>query len=594
MGIVAEDIARVKESADLVALISEHVPLKRSGRRYSGCCPFHEEKTPSFSVNPEMGFYYCFGCGKKGDAITFMRDYLQMDFADAVESLAKKANIALRYDNNAAEKKSDLQPLYDCLDSATDYYCDLLRNADSAKLARQYIRSRGFGKDAVELFSIGYSPDSYDALANHLSSKFDAKTLIEAGLCYKNSRGHLNDVFRNRIMFPIKNASGATIGFGARTLDGTPPKYKNTGETRLYKKSFVLYNIDKAKSHAVKAGSFVVCEGYTDVIAMALSGVEQAVATCGTAATLDHVKIMSKYINKIIICFDMDSAGQKATERWLEFLGETQADICVANMGSSKDPAEVYLDDPKLLAKAIDEAIPFLEFLISNTISEHGASSNVEERARVAKKVVEIIRNHPNQLVREGYVMQFAPTLGFEPDWFFEELKKKPGEAKPAPRTQQFAEPVVKPIIEDREPRQRELLRICVHEPHSVTSFIRADVFRDSTYREIFDALIENESIDAVIDSLSESSREVFNQILVEDIAHVEEISPYSLDVFSRVVIAQMKEFLHQLVAQSAEDTAVVKKLLDAMTTSLEKGDSHMLIQSANELLDLRVKLSAR
>lgn len=491
-----------------------------------------------------------------------------MDFSEAVETLAKKSNITLHYDSASTSNKSALTPLYDAMTAARDFYHDLLMNSDGAKNARGYVRSRGFGKDTVEQFSMGYAPDSYDALAKSLGKSFTVQQLVEAGLCFKNSRGNLNDVFRNRLMFPIANASGATIGFGARTLDGTPPKYKNTSETKLYRKSNVLYNIERAKSTAVKAGQFVVCEGYTDVIAMSLSGIGESVATCGTAATIDHVKIMSKYVKKIVLAFDTDSAGQNATERWLEFLSDTEADIYVAGWESTKDPADLFQESPELLGKAIQNAVPFLEFLLTRIVARADLSHSIEERARVAGDVVRIIRRHPSPLVREGYVMQFAPTLGFEPDWFFAELNKKVVDTpKPVYREvrSQKHEPMVqqRPVVRAptvrEDPRQRELLRLCVHEPHSVARYIRGDVFTQPMFREIFDALIEHENIDDALSCLREESQDILNQILVEDVAHIDDISPYSLDVYSRVVVSQMNDFLHQLVAQGAENTAQVK-----------------------------------
>jgi DNA primase len=597
MGIVSEDIQRVKESADLVALISEHVPLKRAGRRFTGCCPFHDEKTPSFSVNPDLGFYYCFGCNKKGDAITFLREFLQMDFAEAVEELAKKSNITLHYDSNKTQNKSALVPIYECLNDAAQYYNELLKKDQNAKSVRQYVRSRGFGSEAVDAFTIGYSPNAFDELANKLLKKYSEQNLIEAGLCFKNSRGNLNDVFRNRLMFPIRNPAGAVIGFGARSLDGTPPKYKNTSETKLYRKSNVLYNLDKAKSEAVKAGNFVVCEGYTDVIAMSLAGVSQAVATCGTAATIDHVKLMSKYVDKIVLAFDTDSAGQNATDRWLAFLSETKADIYVARSSSKKDPAELYIENPAELNQMVEDAIPFLEFLLGRIVAKTSLSESIEQRARVAQNVVDVIRQHPSPLVREGYVMQFAPDLGFEPDWFFEQLKKPAPQSKD-PERKSMESPVKQEVrqeekrsvqnAEKSDPRQRELLRLCVHEPHSVARYIRGEVFSIPEYREIFDALVEHENIADALSALREESNEILTQIMVEDVAHVEEIAPYSLDVFSRVVESQMKDFLHQLVLKGADNTSRVKKLLDVMTTSIEKGDGHTVVNCANELLEIR------
>jgi len=608
MGISEQDIIKVKESTDLVALISEHVPLKRTGRRYSGCCPFHDEKTPSFSVNPEMGFFYCFGCHKKGDAITFLREIAHMDFAEAVEVLAKKSNITLKYDKAHTENKTKLTPLYDALEAASKYYCELLKTDDSAKTVRQYLRSRGIEKIAVNDFDIGFSPSSYDGLVKELSKKFTPQQLVEANLAYKNARGQFSDVFRARLMFPIKNVSGAVIGFGARTMDGTPPKYKNTAETKFYRKSNVLYNIDKAKGSAVANGYFVVCEGYTDVIAFQQAGIGSSVATCGTSATLEHVKIMSKYAKKIILCFDYDNAGQKATERWLEFINETDADFYVARFDVAKDPADIYLDDPNKLVEGVENAIPFMQFLLDRVIKPIDTSSSIEDRAQIATRVAKLIATQKSKLIREGYVVQYSSKLGFEPKWFFEELIK----IDRAPKTKnnsnnltsnRIAESSVfghsdstieidlikeESTLKYDDPRQRELLRLCVHQPASVSNFIEGEIFTIDTYKEIYDSLVEHETIDSAINSLNEFPRNILNQILVEDFADVEEISPYSLDVYSRVVIDQMNDFLHKLVANGDEESSLVKKYLDTLNVSIEKSNTNSIIESCEKLLTLR------
>lgn len=607
MGISDQDIIRVKESVDIVALISEHVPLKRTGRRYSGCCPFHDEKTPSFSVNPEMGFYYCFGCHKKGDAITFLREILHMDFTEAVEALAKRANITLTYTKSNAESKTKLTPIYDALSAASKYYCELLKTSDEAKTVRQYLRSRGIEKPAVEEFEIGFSPSAYDGLVKHLKSKFAMEQLVEANLAYKNSRGLYSDVFRSRLMFPIKNVSGAVIGFGARTMDGTPPKYKNTSETKLYRKSNVLYNIDKAKSSAVALGYFVVCEGYTDVIAFDQAGIHSSVATCGTAATIEHVKIMAKYAKKIILCFDYDNAGQKATERWLEFINKTEADFFVAQFEMEKDPADIFLENPELLVKGVEKAISFMQFLLDGTVGDINSTTSIEERAHVANSVAQIIATQESQLIREGYVVQYASRLGFEPKWFFDELTKLDNASSHPERASRVEGSMAKNSTFDHadstieidlineeatlkfdDPRQRELLRLCVHQPQSVSEFISGSIFTIGTYREIFDALIEHETIDAAINSLAEFPRNILNQILVEDFADVEDISAYSLDVYTRVIIDQMRDFLHKLVANSDEESSLVKKHLDTLNVSIEKANTKSIKDCASQLLSIR------
>ena len=421
-------------------------------------------------------------------------------------------------------------------------------------------------------------------------------------------------------MFPIKNVSGAIIGFGARTMNGAPPKYKNTSETKLYRKSNVLYNIDKAKGDAVAQGYFVVCEGYTDVIAFNAAGIKTAVATCGTAATLEHVKVMSKYAKKIILCFDYDSAGQKATERWLEFINETEADFYVAKFSVEKDPADIYLEDPKLLLEGIEIAEPFMQFLLDRTIGDIGPSASVEERANIATRVAQIISSQNSHLIREGYVVQYSSRLGFEAKWFFDELSKidkekqnpvsKSGSLGGGSHQSEQARPRNNPNDYDNfahgdstieldlvkeemhlkydDPRQRELLRLCVHEPSSVANFISGEIFSIATYREIFDSLIEHETIDAALHSLNDFPRSILNQILVEDFADVENISSYSLDVFSRVVIDQMRDFLHKLVANGDEESSKVKKYLDTLNVSIEKGDAYAITESAGELLAIR------
>lgn len=547
---------------------------------------------------------------QKGDAITFLREMLHMDFTEALEALAKRANITLTYDKSQIESKTKLTPLYDALKMATQYYSNILMSSDEAKYVRQYLRSRGIEKDAVLDFEIGYSTESYDGLVKYLSDKFLPSQLVEANLAYKNSRGQYSDVFRGRLMFPIKNTSGAVIGFGARTMNGTPPKYKNTSETKLYRKSNVLYNIDKAKSSAVALGYFVVCEGYTDVIAFNQAGIESCVATCGTAATIEHVKTMSKYAKKIILCFDYDSAGQKATEKWLEFINETDADFYVARFSIDKDPADIYLEDLNLLTEGIEKAIPFMQFLLDRTIGEIRTSASIEERAHVAGRVAKIISSQTSKLIREGYIVQYASRLGFEPNWFFEELSKidkAPKETSSYTSDHSVDKAIAQSsvfghsdstieidLINDEttlkfdDPRQRELLRLCVHEPGSVSEFISGEIFSIETYREIFDALIEHETIDSASKSLDDFPRNILNQILVEDFADVEDISSYSLDVYSRVVIDQMKNYLYQLVAKGDEESSLVKKYLDALNVSIDKTNTRSIIESATKLLALR------
>jgi len=295
MGILDEDVARVRESTDLVALASEHLALKRVGQRFVGLCPFHSEKSPSFSINPSMGLFHCFGCQKSGDAITFVREVEHLDFVGAVERLAAKANITLRYDDASHTRDRQRKTrLAEAVGAAIDFYHDRLLKSDDAGNARRYIRSRGFDGDAVRQFVMGYSPDKFDALSKHLQlAKFARDDIVGAGLAFVNRTNSLQDQFRGRLMFPIYDGRGDPVGFGGRALEGgNGPKYKNSPETPIYQKSRLLYGLNWAKAEIVARGEVVICEGYTDVMAFALSGVPQAVATCGTALADEHFQIL--------------------------------------------------------------------------------------------------------------------------------------------------------------------------------------------------------------------------------------------------------------------------------------------------------------
>ena len=388
MGILDEDVQRVRESTDLVALIGEHVALKRVGRRFQGLCPFHTEKTPSFSVNPELGAYFCFGCQKSGDAITFVREVEQLDFVGAVERLAARANITLRYDdaNFSAERKRK-QRLHEATQAAIDFYHERLLSGPDGGEARRYLRSRGFEGDAARRFMLGWAPDAYDALSTHLQQqKFSRQDLADAGLAFVNKANKLQDSFRARLMFPIWDARGEPVGFGGRLLEGGQgPKYKNTAETRIYQKSRLLYGLNFAKGEIVARGEVVICEGYTDVMAFALAGVPVAVATCGTALADDHFITLKNLARKVTLAYDADNAGMAAADRCYQWEQRFEVEFQVADLPAGRDPADVFRDDPQRLEAAVKGATPFLEFRIERLLRSEDLSS-LEARARIAQR----------------------------------------------------------------------------------------------------------------------------------------------------------------------------------------------------------------
>ncbi len=408
MGIEDEDIGRVRDASDIVAVISEHVQLKRVGRRWTGLCPFHTEKSPSFSVNQEAGFYYCFGCHAKGDVITFVREVEHLDFVGAVEKLAAKAGVTLRYtDKHEGENRKRKHELYDAMRRAVDWYHERLLSSADAAPARKYLRSRGLTSEEVRRYQIGWAPDAWDTLAKALKLPNDILEDTRLGFLNKNNRQ--TDAFRGRILFPIFDVNGNPVAFGGRILPGStdPAKYKNSAESMIYAKSKTLYGLNWVKSDIVNADQAIVCEGYTDVIGFAAAGVPRAVATCGTALTEDHFRVLKSYARRIVLAFDADSAGQNAAERFYEWERQYDIDVSVAALPAGVDPADLARTDPEALKAAVDEAVPFLGFRL-NRIFEAANLASPEGRARAAERAVDAVCEHPNALVRDQYLMEIA------------------------------------------------------------------------------------------------------------------------------------------------------------------------------------------
>ncbi len=397
----------MRAATDVIAVISEHVALKRVGRNYSGLCPFHGEKSPSFSVSPEKGTYYCFGCQAKGDVITFLREIEHLDFGAAIEKLAAKANIALRYDSESASKdRVKRTQLLEATTKAAEWYHERLLTSPDAAAARKYLRSRGYDGEAIRRFKIGWAPEGWDTLCRALHLPTDVAR--DTGLGYVSKIGKLNDFFQSRILFPIFDTQGQPIGFGGRKMpDAEGPKYKNSSETKLYSKSRVLYGLNWAKSQIVEQGEVIVCEGYTDVIAFHRCGLPRAVATCGTALADEHFQILKNFARRIVLAYDADAAGQNAAEKFYAWERKYEIDLFVVALPPGEDPAELAQRDPERLAVAVRDAQPFLRFRIERLLAKANLAT-LEGRARAFEGAVAMVFEHPSAVVREQYLNDVA------------------------------------------------------------------------------------------------------------------------------------------------------------------------------------------
>jgi DNA primase len=375
MGIVDDDIERLRSTVSIVDTVQQYVALKRVGRNWVGLCPFHAEKSGSFNVREETGRYKCFGCDKGGDVFTFIQEIEHLDFPGAVEHLAAKAGIQLNYTTTGQSKeRARRKQLVEAMDGAVDWYHQRLLTDPDARAARDYLRRRGLAGDVARQFKLGWAPDDWDALSRGLGASPDV--LQAVGLAFRNKRNKMQDSFRARVMFPIFSESGEALAFGGRILPGSedPAKYKNSSETPIYTKSKVLYGLNWAKADIAKHDQVVVCEGYTDVIGFHRAGVARAVATCGTALTEEHVRLLKRYASKVVLAFDADAAGQGAAARFYEWEEAHKVEVQVARLPQGRDPGDLAQSDPEALVHSVADPVPFLKF-VSIVLSSASRSS---------------------------------------------------------------------------------------------------------------------------------------------------------------------------------------------------------------------------
>src|SRR5829696_3126679 len=391
MAIADEDIERLRAQVSIVDLIGQFVTLRKTGRNWVGLCPFHAERTPSFNVREETGRYRCFGCDKSGDVFTFVQEVEHVDFVGAVEVLANRAGIQLT-DATAGQSKARerRKRLIGAMQEAVEWYHQRLLKGSDARAARDYLRSRGLAGDVARQFKLGWAPDDWDALARE--SGIPPDLLRDNGLGFKNKAGRMQDAFRGRVLFPIFSENGDALAIGGRILPGAtdPAKYKNSPETPIYTKSKTLYGLNWAKGDIVNANQVIVCEGYTDVIGFHRAGVPRAVATCGTAFTEEHVRLLKRYASRVVLAFDADSAGQGAAERFYEWEDKYQVEVSVAAFPQGKDPGELAQSDPEALARAVDAAKPFLGFRLGRVL-DGKAPQSPEASARLAEAAMVVI-----------------------------------------------------------------------------------------------------------------------------------------------------------------------------------------------------------
>lgn len=405
-----DQVSEVREKIDLVSLISEYLPLKKAGRNFKMNCPFHGEKTPSFVVSPERQIWHCFGCGKGGDAFTFLMEYENMEFPEALRILAKKTNVELRSFGDATQY-SQKEKIYDVNKLTKKFYNYLLTKHIVGKPALTYLlEKRKLNKALIDTYSLGYSPRG-NLLSNYLIKKknYNQKDLIDAGLVF-SSMGRAYDFFRGRIMFPLSDHRGNIVGFSGRALtDKDQPKYINTKDTIVYHKGNLFFGLDSAKEEIKSKNQAIIVEGEFDVLSCKALGIKNVVAIKGTALTEAQANLLSRFTQKVTLCLDKDKAGFEATKRSLGPLEKNNLTTTIVLLGS-KDPDEAIKEDPVAFKKAIKNDMNVYDFLISEIASSYDKKS-AEGKKKITEELLPFISQIGNEVVKEHYLKKLADTI---------------------------------------------------------------------------------------------------------------------------------------------------------------------------------------
>jgi len=485
------DIDRVREATDLVELISEVTKVKRSGRSFMAVCPFHEEKTPSMSVDQARGLYHCFGCGKGGDVFSFVQETQGIDFADSLEMLARRAGITLVRDAADAKRRGRRGAAVDAILKAIEVYHERLKKAPEAGPARAYLRNRGYDLAVIDEWKIGFAGTDWDTLTKELrAGGVEDRVLVDAGLSRRGRHG-LFDVFRGRLMFPIHDLRGDAVGFGGRKIEevdrnstnNPDAKYVNSADSIVYHKAQILFGLDRARREISDETPAVVVEGYTDVIAMHLAGIKTAVATCGTALGDGHFDLLRRFSQKVVLAFDSDEAGSRAALRGdeLESPFRLDLDLRVAIMPDGLDPADlVQHERSQELVAAVKDARPLLETRIEHEVGRYDLGGP-EGRARALHAGAQQVRRVNDEIARGEYTRFLARLVGVELEAAEaavegERTRRRGGEAD-----------TTRPL--DRI--ESELMRVLLADPAQVAG-LTADDFSDERLRAAFVAIADD------------------------------------------------------------------------------------------------------
>ncbi|MDO8560400.1 MAG: DNA primase [bacterium] len=480
----------VKTRLDIIDIVGEYVALKPAGANHKALCPFHHEKTPSFMVSRDRQIWRCFGCSEGGDVFSFVMKMEGLDFPGALRLLAQKAGVTLRRTDPQVSTRRNT--LLEIVDAAAGFFQALLRDSPHAELAREYLQRREMNPAAVETFGLGWAPDSWEATGRFLQERgFTERDIFEAGLLVKKERGSgFYDRFRNRLIFPIHDGHGQTVGFGGRTLDPkeTGAKYINTPQTDIYNKGVIVYNLHRAKQDIRTLDRAVLVEGYMDAIASWEAGVKNVVAVAGTALTADQVKLLKRFSANFSLAFDMDAAGLAAASRGIDLMLAAECNVHVIQLPFGKDPDECVRKDPSAWRTAVESAAEFMEFSFAKTLAAHPLTGAANKK-QVAKVLLSTIGKIGSAVERSHWLQRLANTIDV-PEQVLRELLPRPSLSHVHPAVQSAAR------VDERERWQRleeQLVTILVFQPARIAStmqWLGPEQVQEPHYQQLYRQLI--------------------------------------------------------------------------------------------------------
>ena len=569
-----EAIEEIKNRIDLVGLVSRTVALKKAGRHYKGLCPFHQEKTPSFIVSPEIGSFKCFGCGKGGDAFTFLMETDGLDFPEALKTLAKETGVKLPEPKRVAKDNSET--LRKAMEASKLTYNYLLTEHKSGKITLDYLLSRGLSPENINEFGFGFAPNTWHFMENYLKKKgFNQKDLLETGLITKNETGKIYDRFRGRLMIPINDERGQLVGYTARiTEKEQEPKYINSPESNLYHKSQVLFNLDKAKRAIKKEDRAIIVEGPFDALIPGTLGVPNIVATLGTALTKEHLKLLSRYTLNIVLCFDSDAGGSLATDRAIELASGSDLNILVAQLPKGVDPDELAVTDPAKFRQIIEMASPIFDYYF-NLVAGGENLKTARGKKAVKDKLLPIVAGMKDKVLRDHYQNLLEEIVESKIDLGKIQMGQKP--------------PVYNSLssIAGRQTKEQYLLSLLLNAEESEIPLLLPqleNVFEDAD-QVIYLAIVNqakkgNIDIKALRDAMEGDVLATFERIFLTDVSEVsqdqksfrKEWESVLRNALTGSIKLKLKRIATQLkLAEDAGDFVSMGKLQTELTETMKK-----------------------